>query len=478
MDVTYINNEYTYNLSIWQAIRDCISGEKAIKEKDYAWANSHTNQTNALTGESNINTRPIYLPMPNPGDQSNENKIRYAQYIQRASFYGATSRTLNGMMGMVFKSSPEVEFPTDLKYLEDNVDGSGVGIIGQSHEVVRDVISVGRIGLYVDYPQTDGETTRAEVENSGIRATINTYDAESILDWDCMKIGASMVLSYVKLLEIKYERDEDYSMEEVKYYRCLFLENIDGNYVYVVRVYDDGGELLQEFAPRDGAGDLFNHIPFYFAGSLNNRPNVDDAPLQEIADLNIKHYRNSADFEESAFIVGQPTLFVGGFNESWMETFYKNGIPNSMPQEGMKHKESQMISLGARLITDGGQAETAEAARIKHEADVSSLSIAVSNVNKAYSMAIKDVASFTYTSEQSAMSAYEDSKFEIKTAFFDTSLTPEQAAALVTVWQSGAIDKATLDLSLKSGRIIPESTDLEDMNDNISNEMSGLNLDG
>ncbi len=498
MNVDYLNDEYNYHSSIWRVIRDCISGEKAIKDSDRHWIGINTHTKNNMNNEHSINGNPVYLPMPNPSDQSQENKLRYQQYIERAAFFGATSRTLNGMMGMVFKKPPECEMPDDLEYLKTNVDGSEVGIVGQAHEVARDVISVGRIGLYVDYPATNGETTRAQVQDSGIRATINTYCAESVVDWDCTQVGASYVLSYVKLRERDCKRTDDYSIESFDKYRCLFLKpDESGRMVYSVTVYDEKGAIREEeFTPRDGQGNTLNHIPFYFVGALNNRPSVDDAPLQEIADLNIKHYRNSADFEESAFIVGQPTLFLGGFNESWMKEFYSDGIPfgsragiagpqgssanliqaapNSMPAEGMKHKEQQMINLGARLITSGGQAETAEAARIKHEADASSPSVGVTNINKAYKMALSDVALFMSSSDSAYNAAVDEMSFMINTAFFDTSMTPEQATKLVSVWQSGAIDKATLDSNLKKGMIIPEDTDLEEMNDNISNETVGL----
>ena len=40
----------------------------------------------------------------------------------------------------------------------------------------------------------------------------------------------------------------------------------------------------------------------------------------------------------------------------------------SLPFELMKHKEAQMVSIGARLVQRGGQAETAEAARLNASA--------------------------------------------------------------------------------------------------------------
>jgi len=490
IDVRFTSDEYTYNLSIWTLIRDCIAGEKQIKSRDSGAALSPVSSN--LT-DSTVNYTPIvYLPMPNPTDTSAENRARYAQYLQRASFYGATSRTLAGMMGMVFKSAPKVVLPSEMEYLKDNVDGSGIGINQQSQELSRDVGSIGRGGLYVDYPQTDGQTSKADAESGGIQATINFYAAECILDWDDMKVGSKTLLSFVKLQETVNTRDtETLRMETKKQYRVLMLEKQDsGETVYVVKVYNDAGEQEGDtVAPKTGDGSFWNHIPFYFVGSTNNRPNVDDAPLQEIADINIKHYRNSADFEESSFTVGQPTLAVSGLTQAWVKEFYPNGLPfgsraalslpkdasadliqvqsNTMPAEGMKHKEEQMISLGARLITNGSGNKTAEAARIDYEADSSALSIGISNINDAYESALDDVALYTYKTESKALSESKDIVFELNTDFLAVTLTPEQAEAYMRIWLGGAIDKDVLDSAYKRGGIISDSKDLEEMNENI-----------
>ena len=488
MNVDFINDEYTEHLPIWQTIRDCVAGEKAIKDRDRSY--SATLKSNNLTNDNFFYSSPVYLPMPNPTDNSPENMARYAQYLQRASFVGYTGRTLNGMMGMVFRTEPKIELPPEMEYLETDADGTEVGLAQQAEEVARDVGSVGRAGLYTDYPKTNGQVTRADVENAGMRATINFYSAECILDWDCKRFGASTKLTYVKLKEEVCERNSDYVLEKKYRYRCLMLSD---DQVYSVTVYNDSGDKIESFEPKTGADKPFDHIPFQFIGAANNRPSIDDAPLQEIADVNIKHYRNSADYEESSFIVGQPTLFMAGMSEGWMKEFYKDGIPfgsraglagpqgssadllqaqaNSMPMEGMKHKEDQMVALGARVVTNGGQAETAEAARIKHEADTSSLSVGVRNINTGYSKALQDVALFTYPGN-----VPEEIVFELNTQLIDMTLTPEQAEAIVRVWQSGAIDKDVLDSKLKKGGIIYDAKDLEEMNGNIDNEDQGLNL--
>lgn len=53
-----------------------------------------------------------------------------------------------------------------------------------------------------------------------------------------------------------------------------------------------------------------SHIPFSFFGAQNNDASVDKSPLEDLADVNILHYGNSATVEESGFISSQPTLFI------------------------------------------------------------------------------------------------------------------------------------------------------------------------
>lgn len=58
------------------------------------------------------------------------------------------------------------------------------------------------------------------------------------------------------------------------------------------------------------SGHTFDHIAFHFYGAENNDAAVDKAPLEDLAEVNILHYGNSATVEESGFISSQPTLFI------------------------------------------------------------------------------------------------------------------------------------------------------------------------
>ena len=86
------------------------------------------------------------------------------------------------------------------------------------------------------------------------------------------------------------------------------------------------------------------NIPFIFCGALNNSPDVDKSPVYDIAEVNIAHYRNSADYEESCFIAGQATPVLTGLTQSIPE------IINNLDSEiGKSWKDEFLENFGYGL---------------------------------------------------------------------------------------------------------------------------------
>lgn len=107
-DITYIRDEVKCTLDRWQLTNDATSGEYAVR----------------AAGDT-------YLPRPNPEDKSPENHARYESYLQRAVYYNATGRTLQGLTGVAFRAPPEVVLPPGLDYIRDDIDGAGSSLIQQ-----------------------------------------------------------------------------------------------------------------------------------------------------------------------------------------------------------------------------------------------------------------------------------------------------------------------------------------------------------
>src|SRR5690606_9759514 len=117
------------------------------------------------------------------------------------------------------------------------------------------------------------------------------------------------VLTLVVLVETYTEETDVFETKEGIQYRELRIENG----VYKVQLWrakdansSDFVEYEEPYYPKDGAGNSLTEIPFTFIGSKNNEPSIDSPPMYDMADINVAHYRNSADYEESVFVVGQP----------------------------------------------------------------------------------------------------------------------------------------------------------------------------
>ena len=159
-EVEYVLPEVEESLPLWKTVRDCIAGQHAIKKAGIR-----------------------YLPMPNPDDKSDENRLRYANYQARGVFVNFTGRTLSGMTGAVFGKDAVATLPEPLLPMYQNVDGGAVTLDQLAKQVLSDVISVGRCGLLTDYPTLTRPASRAEIAEGRIRPVVQFYFAEPMINW-------------------------------------------------------------------------------------------------------------------------------------------------------------------------------------------------------------------------------------------------------------------------------------------------------
>lgn len=458
MPVSDLHLLYKENLNRWQIVRDCVEGSDKIKSARSSGAGNSSSTDSNLFGLSG--TR--YLPPPNPRDNSQGNQDRYISYRDRANFVNFTGHTKDGFMGMVGRKEPEVTLQQKIAYLESNADGAGLNLFGLINRTVSELLEVGRYGLLAESPISIGGTID---KTKSLKATIKTYPAESILNWRTSVIGYRTVLTMVVLKEqVNKISDDGFGTETVNNYRVLRLE--DG--VYKVNLYDEEEKLItfkdekgntfSDIVPRKYNGSVWDIIPFEFIGSINNDPTPDKAPLYDLAEINVSHYRNSADFEESSFIVGQPTPVISGLTKEFANDILKGGIvlgsrtaillpidakaellqasSNSMPERGMELKEIQMVKTGAKVISDSGRAETAEAARIRFAGQNSKLGMIVINAQKGILKLFGWVGEF--------MNASDDNKLIINNQFYDATANPQLLMAEIQLLDRSVIAKSDL----------------------------------
>lgn len=454
-----VRAEYTEALPGWQLVKRCVAGPREVRKYDE------------------------YLPMPDPLNKSEENKERYQQLKRRAMFLNVTGRTRTGLMGAVFRKTAEVELPAAINYLLENVSGDGASLEQLCKEATGECLETGRGGFLVDYPKVqlpEGQTSLTVAQAAKARAYVHFYPAESIVNWREDVIDGVKRLTLVVLHEKINEPTEDgFEFVAKDQYRALMM--VGGRYIQ--RVYSEDRLDGEESEPKDKTGKTFDHIPFHFFGAQNNDASIDKAPLEDLAEVNILHYGNSATVEESGFISSQPTLFITTdiqpdefvkLNPNGMHIGSRRGHnlgksgtatmlqanETQLARELMKDKEEQMLMIGARIVQQGGGAETAEAVRIRYSSDNSVLGTIAGNVSEAIRLALFDAQRFMMDAVEEAGTV-----FWLNQEFFDQVMDAQAILAQVQLWQQGIIAKKDLRTNLRQAGVIESDRTDEDIDE-------------
>lgn len=432
MSADYIHPELQNKLTQYTLISDCIEGSEAVKSKGL-----------------------LYLPDPDTDAQPQGYNQRYLGYSKRAVFYNVAQRTLNGLIGQIFLRNPNIEVPNRMNILKADVDGAGVTAIQQSKLACKYTLAYSRAGLYIDYPKTEGATSVADLESGEIRPTIALYHPTRIRNWAYTKFGAKWKLTLV-VLDEEYE-DEGSDVFERTFKTQQRALRLDGG-TYRVEIWRENN-LHDTLNPVGPKGKPLDEIPFTFIGVEANDGKVEAPAMYSLCDLNVAHFRNSADHEEMLFICGQATPVASGLSAEWAERWgeiklgSRSGI--LLPVDGkfelvqaeersaisteMEHKERQMVALGAKLVEEKTVQRTATEASQDEAAETSALSSVAKNVGAAYKFAFEWAAYFMGLGDRTSTEGDSAIVFDLNSEFDLVKLSSEERKQLMTEWQAGAI---------------------------------------
>lgn len=445
--IDFVRPEVADRMAAYKLIGDCLEGEEAIKK-----------------------AKTLYLPMPNPDDDSDANKKRYAAYLTRAQFYNVAQRTWRGLVGQAFQKDLVIEVDSLLEGLLTSVDGTDTTLEQQARRADGELLGKGRVGLLADFPRTEKPVSRAEMNAGKVSPTITLYTTEQIINWRLVRVGSRLVLTKLWLSETA-EIDDGAALTYEPRWRKFEL--IDGKcHVTLYKAAEDGSGF--DFADpnvgtvkvTDSKGEALSYIPFQVVGAENNDWSVDRPPMFDICSLNIGHYRNSADWEESCFVVGQPTPKVTGLTEDWYTRIMgkrinfgsRGGVPlpvggdldlvqanpNSMAAEGMKDKERRMLALGAKLLEQKQVQQTASEVRINYATELSVLGTISKNLASAYTTVLGWCGVF--------MGVTKPPKFEMGVDFDLGKLTSEELTAVAALFTGKLLSLSEArELLVKSG---------------------------
>ncbi|CAB4194273.1 Domain of unknown function DUF4055 [uncultured Caudovirales phage] len=459
MSVKTPHPEYTEHAAQWQRCRDAFEGQDAIHE----------------AGST-------YLPM-----LSGQSVDEYKAYVTRATFYNATSRTVSGLKGMLFRKEARVEVAPVVKPLLEDISLEGDPLHLQAMEAVEECLVVGRVGIFVDFPKVDvTAVTAADAQAMQLRPTSRLYETESIINWRTSTIRNANVLSRVVLEEEVEVAKSEFESECKTQYRVLDLapSPVPNNLsmVYRVRVFEqdkDGKDIqIGESAYPILAGKMLDFIPFYFVGINGVSPDVEEPPLLDLVNINVSHYKTNADYEHGCHFTGLPTPVITGYTPdaapgsqttfgigsttAWVfprtdaKAFFLEftGTGLKALENNLTRKEAQMAVLGARMLeTKMNTGESGVSSSINLNGEQSTLATIAKAVSLGIQRALTTFALFAGSSTPV--------RFELNKDFFPVPMTPLELTALVASWQNGAISYDTLFQNLKRGEVMDPAKTVE-----------------
>lgn len=425
----------------------------------------------ATEGQDEIHEYGVkYLPR-----LSGQTDQEYKAYKMRTLFYNATQRTVDGLTGLMFIKPPLTKYPAGLESMIADVTMSGLNLHQFAEMVAEQVVMLGRCGVLVDHPPMTDAVTLAEAQASGMRPYMRLYDAESIINWRLERIAGAEVLTLV-VLEEEYEiREDEFEYECKTQWRVLDL--INGIYRQRIFRKNEKGEfyVFDSLFPQ-AQGNPLTRIPFEFFGVRDNTPCVDKPPLLDLVDVNLSHYRTTADYEHGLHFTGLPTPVVTGFysddqsaqlrigsGTAWLlpdpsaKAFYLEftGQGLSELREALRAKEAMMATLGARILAPERKvSETAQAAAI-HQAGENSVLASM-----AQSISIGLTHCLEWLSDWAGVPG--EVSVEVNREYLPNTVTYQDVQALVQSWQAGAISHRTLFDNLVKGDLIARGRTFED----------------
>ena len=405
------------------------------------------------------------------------------RFRERAVYNNVVGTTGRTLVGLAFGAEPAIELDASLAEIDENADGDGTSLMQFGQDCLRETLRAGRMGVLVDYPETDEMVSVADEKNHF--PVMILFTALQIRDWDTMRIGAKTVTSRLVLSqsERKTTAESDKMCMKLIELWLAASDESSGELATHIRHWEknDDEEWVAGpvMIPRGANGKLLDRLPWVWCGSEANTHRVDFSPLRDIAELNAAHYNNSAIYEDSVYYCGQVQPWMSGMDDLTARELRRSGftlgsgvllpvpeggsfgisqaMPNSTAKEAMDSKLEQMLQMGARLMTPAGVARTATEVGEEKTRSHSVLSWCAHNVSDCLTKALEIAAIFS--------GGGGSSMFDIDTGFMLADADPQ---LLQQLWAGVVAGKMTdEDLHRYLARCGLANPDIEVWRDNL-----------
>jgi len=273
--------------------------------------------TDLLEGVKHMRTKgELYIPK-----MQNESTTDYKMRVEETELYPGLKRALDRVLSLPFSQmvTLEGELPEVLKPLEMDIDEDGTDLTLFTRDVAEDAVAYGKTHILTDFPvQIDDDSGEAVVVSKAQEDELNRrprlvhIPARSLFSWQEGRVNGKHVLTEIRYFNTRYEVDEDQDDAIVTVQQIIIL-SLTTFEVHEARNDTDGFELVS-----DGPV-TWEEIPLTIMYTNKTGFMTARSPLEELADANIAHWRDTS--LHTASVNGSRTTlwFFKGFSKEEVE---------------------------------------------------------------------------------------------------------------------------------------------------------------
>jgi hypothetical protein len=193
-------------------------------------------------------------------------------------------------------------------------------------------------------------------------------------------------------------------------------------------------------------------------------------------DINLSHYRNSADYEHGLHWTALPTPWFSGLNDRDAKITLGSGSAIILPDpsasagflefsgvglgkisESLKHKEGMMSALGARMLASKmDQSTSAEVTRINYSGETAALANIANSISKGATRLLRMVSEWENKSDSDKIEVH------LNLDYIDSKLSAPDLTALIGAYTGGVMSLDTLLWNINQGERLPFGRTVEE----------------
>lgn len=274
-----------------------------------------------------------------------EPKHRYLERLEGSTLLNAFKKTSSFLTDQVFEKDLVFsdDVPDDFFENSENIDGKGTDINSFAKKIFFEGISEGAIGILLDAPVVSEDMTEEERKEEGLSPFLKKIKTKDVLGTQEDENG---VITQIRIKESVVKTSGKFGKEYIEQVRVISTDEWK-----VYRKTDDGKEVLYESGKIKSGRVLF--FPFVPGEQLSSYTGI--SPLDDLAELNLSHWRSQSDQNFILHTGRTPLLFgkkLGDLQKVVTSTSYMMNSDEDGADLGFVEINGASISAGERDLTD------------------------------------------------------------------------------------------------------------------------------